>query len=53
MAFEFEKSQLLRYQEVDKGSFGKDISEIRTMIKKPGSIMPKFMVVKDNESVEE
>ena len=42
-----------RYQEVDKGSFGKDISEIRTMIKKPGSIMPKFMVVKDNESVEE
>ena len=37
-----------RYQEVDKGSFGKDLGEIRTLIKKPSSFVPKFMSVKGN-----
>ena len=42
-----------RYQEVDKVSFDKDLSEICTLIKKPGSIVPKFMAMKGNGSADD
>ena len=39
-----------RYLQVDVMSFGEDLGEIRTLIKKPGSVMPKFMAVTGNGS---
>ena len=41
-----------RYIKVDVRAFGEDLGEIRTLIKKPGSVVPKFMVVKGNGSAE-
>ncbi len=42
-----------RYLQVDKRSFDDDLDEIRTLIKKPGSIVPKFMTVKGNGSTDD
>ena len=40
------------YLQVDKKSFSKDLDEIRTLIKKPDSVVPKFMTVAGNGSAE-
>lgn len=42
-----------RYLQVNKWNFSKDLGEIRTMIKKPGSVLPKFMAEKGKGSIEE
>lgn len=42
-----------RYLQVDKRSFDDDLDEIRTLIKKPGSIVPKFMAMKGNGSADD
>ena len=34
-----------RYLQVNKSSFAEDLDEIRTLIKKPDSVVPKFMTV--------
>lgn len=39
-----------RYLQADKRSFEEDLDEIRSLIKKPGSVIPKFMTVKSNGS---
>ena len=41
-----------RYLQVEVRSFDEDLGEIRTLIKKPGSVVPKFMAVKGNGSAE-
>ena len=41
-----------RYLKVDIRSFGEDLGEIRTLIKKPGSVVPRFMAVTGNGSAE-
>ena len=42
-----------RYLQVNKISFAEDLGEIRTLIKKPGSVVPKFMEMKGNGPVKE
>ena len=41
-----------RYLQVNKSSFAEDLGEIRTLIIKPGSVVPKFMAAKGNGTVE-
>ena len=41
-----------RYLSVDIRSFGEDLGEIRTLIKIPDSVVPKFMAVTGNGSTE-
>ena len=42
-----------RYLQADKKSFEEDLNEIRSLIKKPGSVVPKFMTVKGNGSTDD
>ena len=42
-----------RYLQADKKSFEEDLNEIRSLIKKPGSVVPKFMTVKSNGSTDD